>query len=51
MYNRAFYESCDLLMSISKQTYNINKWVVGSENCCTIDGEFEKDGTFIPYKK
>lgn len=51
MYNRAYYESCDLLMSISKQTFNINKWVVGPENCRTIDGEFEKDGTFIPYKK
>jgi len=29
MYNRAFYESCDLLMSISKQTMNINRWVLG----------------------
>ena len=25
LYNRAFYESCDLLMSISKQTKNINE--------------------------
>jgi glycosyltransferase involved in cell wall biosynthesis len=24
-YNQAYYESCDLLMGISKQTYNINK--------------------------
>jgi hypothetical protein len=51
MYNRSYYESCDLLMSISKQTFNINKWVMGPENCRAIDGEFEKDGTFIPYKK
>ena len=28
MYNRAFYESCDLLMGISKQTVNINKLVL-----------------------
>jgi hypothetical protein len=51
MYNRAFYESCDLLMAISKQTYNINKWVMGPENCRTVDGEFLKDGTFVQYKK
>jgi glycosyltransferase involved in cell wall biosynthesis len=37
MYNRAFYESCDALFSISKQTMNINKWVLGPENCCTIN--------------
>jgi glycosyltransferase involved in cell wall biosynthesis len=29
LYNRAFYESCDLLMGISKQTVNINKIVLG----------------------
>ena len=29
MYNRAFYEACDLLMGISKQTVNINKIVLG----------------------
>ena len=28
MYNRAYYESCDLLMGISKQTVNINKLVL-----------------------
>ncbi len=28
MYNRAFYEACDLLMGISKQTVNINKLVL-----------------------
>jgi len=36
MYNRPFYESCDALFSISKQTMNINRWVLGPENCCTI---------------
>ena len=28
MYNRAYYESCDLLMGISKQTVNINNLVL-----------------------
>jgi len=51
MYNYAFYESCDLLMSISKQTYNINKWVLGPDKCFTIDGEFDKDGKLIPFQK
>jgi len=31
MYNKEFYESCDLLMGISKQTVNINKLVLGSK--------------------
>ena len=31
MYNREFYESCDLLMGISKQTVNINKLVLGDK--------------------
>lgn len=29
LYNKAFYESCDTLMAISKQTENINKLVLG----------------------
>ncbi len=44
MWNKPFYESCDLLMSISKQTFNINKWVLGPENCFTIDGDFDENG-------
>jgi glycosyltransferase involved in cell wall biosynthesis len=36
MYNRSFYKSCDLLMSISKQTMNINKWVIGQDECCLV---------------
>ncbi len=36
MYNRPFYESCDALFSISKQTMNINKWVLGETNSCTV---------------
>ena len=31
MYNRAYYESCDLLMGISKQTVNVNKLVLGDK--------------------
>jgi glycosyltransferase involved in cell wall biosynthesis len=31
MYNKSFYESCDTLLAISKQTENINKWVLGPE--------------------
>jgi hypothetical protein len=50
MYNRPFYESCDALFSISKQTYNINKWVLGPENCCAVNGIFDKDGNLIPNK-
>ncbi len=31
MYNKPYYESCDLLMAISKQTLNINKLVLGDQ--------------------
>lgn len=37
IYNRAFYESCDALFGISKQTTNINRWVLSPNNCCTIN--------------
>ena len=47
MYNRAYYESCDALFSISKQTYNINKMVLGPNNCRSIDGEFDADGNCV----
>ena len=46
-WNKPFYESCDSLFSISKQTYNITKWVLRPENCRTIYGEFDKDGNLI----
>ncbi len=32
MYNQGYYMSCDALFSISKQTYNLNKHVLGAEN-------------------
>ena len=31
MYNKAYYESCDALLGISKQTVNINKLVLGDK--------------------
>jgi glycosyltransferase involved in cell wall biosynthesis len=31
-YNKEYYKSCDSLFSISKQTYNINKQVLGKDN-------------------
>ena len=31
MYNQPYYEACDLLMGISKQTVNINKIVLGDK--------------------
>lgn len=31
MYNKTYYESCDILMAISKQTLNINKIVLGQQ--------------------
>ena len=31
MYNKPFYESCDCLLAISKQTENINRSVLGPE--------------------
>ena len=31
MYNKSYYESCDMLLGISKQTVNINKLVLGEK--------------------
>jgi hypothetical protein len=31
MYNRPYYEACDALLGISKQTVNINKLVLGDK--------------------
>lgn len=46
-WNRSFYQSCDALLSISKQTYNINKWVLRPENCVTMNGSFNEKGDLI----
>ena len=42
IYNKAFYESCDLLMAISKQTRNINRLVLG-------DKAKDKVITYLPH--
>jgi glycosyltransferase involved in cell wall biosynthesis len=44
MYNSAFYEACDLLMGISKQTVNINKLVLKGK-------EKNKIFKYIPHGK
>jgi len=53
MYNRPFYESCDALFSISKQTMNINKWVLSPENCCYLNDEGPMNGKsllhYVPH--
>jgi glycosyltransferase involved in cell wall biosynthesis len=49
MYNRPFYESCDALFSISKQTMNINKWVLQPENCCYVGDGPMKGRTLLHY--
>lgn len=49
MYNRPFYESCDVLFSISKQTMNINKWVLGPEKCCYVGDGPMKERTLLQY--
>ena len=66
-YNEAFYESCDLLMGISKQTVNINKLVLGEKaknkiisyvphglnhkNFFPIDPTYLKYDEFLDFKK
>lgn len=36
-YNRDFYRSSDAIMAISKQTFNINKAVIGKNNVDILD--------------
>jgi glycosyltransferase involved in cell wall biosynthesis len=43
IYNKSFYESCDCLMSISKQTKLINELVLGEELCKS------KVLTYVPH--
>jgi hypothetical protein len=42
-WNENFYESCDLLMAISKQTYNINN------NVCQRKPRTDWDLTYVPH--
>jgi hypothetical protein len=41
MWNKPYYQSCDALFSISKQTFNINKQILGEENCIFVDNKKE----------
>lgn len=50
-WNFPYYQSCDLLLSISHQTYNVNKWTLGPELTFATDGEFDIDGNKIPFSK
>jgi hypothetical protein len=66
-YNKAYYEACDLLMGISKQTVNINKLVLGDKaknkiiryvphglnhkNIFPIDSNHEKWNELQEFKK
>jgi len=43
MWNEPFYESCDLIMNISKQTHNI------VQNVCQHKPRTEWDSTYIPH--
>lgn len=49
MYNRPYYESCDALLSISKQTYNINANVLGNDRVCTINDPNMENRTLLHY--
>ena len=67
LYNKEYYESCDLLMGISKQTVNINKLVLGEKAknkvisyvphglnhklFFPIDESYEKYDEFLEFKK
>ena len=49
MYNRPFYQSCDALLAISKQTDNINLHVSGPETCMRIEGYYDQTGNLQPW--
>jgi len=49
IWNRPFYDSCDGLFGISKQTHNLHKWTCDPLNCLSIDGEFDADGNLIKF--
>lgn len=64
MYNSPYYEACDLLMGISKQTVNINKLVLGDKaesrvfkyvphglNSDIYKPIDEKDSEYLKFKK
>jgi glycosyltransferase involved in cell wall biosynthesis len=55
MYNKEYYESCDMLLGISKQTVNINRLVLGEEKASERILRYVPHGlnhhTFKPLEK
>lgn len=51
MWNRPAYQSCDALFAISKQTDNINKWVLRPENCIAVNGYYDNNGNLVKYEE
>ena len=47
MWNKPAYKSCDTLFAISKQTKNLNKWILGPENCTSLEGDFDASGNLL----
>lgn len=43
MWNKPFYQSCDLIMNISKQTHNLVKMVLGKTSYLDIDTKYETE--------
>jgi glycosyltransferase involved in cell wall biosynthesis len=50
-YNRPYYESCDLLMGISKQSDNIARLVLGEGNYIDIDSTYNEEDLSKPIPK
>ena len=46
-WNRPFYQSCDAICAISKQSNNLHLWVLRPENCCGLNYEFDELGNKI----
>jgi len=47
VWNKPAYQSCDGLFAISKQTMNLNKWILSPEKCTSVDGDFDKEGNLV----
>ena len=50
-YNRPYYESCDLLMGISKQSVNISRLVLGKNGYIDLDASTPKELVSKPIPK
>ncbi len=50
-YNKPFYESCDLLMGISKQSVNISRLVLGKGNYVELNSKTTKEDISKPIPK